>query len=333
MRKELRLATVRPASVLFVDLMASTFAVLFLVLVVSLLSESEEVAEKELARPRPRSAGDFKLIESVIAADTAADDHPFARHEETFGEIEIHDEWIRFGDDANSDAKIIQNDDEFQITDSLFRRFLERLKRRRPSLGVHVTVSGNGNFYKVFDLLDEYSLGCVYERSWGESEDNVPRVQDSGKDGISSIPDSSKFLDLARRSLQMSTSGSAPSSFPQKDPARQETSGLAQLMSQMLSSESAAAGYLRRFLDDNRHLDLWKYLTEKVYRERGYDVYYQTHRDHLTFYHRDLEEAFRRPIEEGGRRRLGPGLLLLTTIVMVAWFYREATLPPRRNRL
>lgn len=331
MRKSLRLAMVRPASVLFVDLMASTFAVFFLILVVSLLSESEEVAEEELARPRPRSAGDFKLNEGVLTADSAEHDHPFAEYTETVGEIELYDEWIRFYDETDPELGVVQDSAEFLDANSLFRRFLERLKRRDPERTVHLTVFGNGNFYKVFDLLAEYQMNWSYRYSWSDDAGSAPAVPDQEKEGIFSVAEVREEVIRASRQSRMRESGSETFRSTQERPAGLENLASARSKSQKSRGKSLASRYLERFLVENRHLDLWKFLTEKIYRAKGYDAHYQTHRAHLTFYAGDLEEIFGVQAGNGGRKR--PELLILAIILAVTWFYREVSLPPRRNRL
>ena len=151
-----RLQYTPPAGVLFVDILASTFAVLFLVMGVTLLRGVSEPG-KELAEPPPLAATSFRIINAYFTPSEGKE-HPNATFPDVFGRISIHDEYIEFYDENSPSHRTVETREEVESSGSLVKKFLERHANRNPQKKVQMVVYGHGMFYLMQEVLRGYGL-------------------------------------------------------------------------------------------------------------------------------------------------------------------------------
>jgi hypothetical protein len=307
MKKGERGKRLSPTTIIFVDLMASTFAVLFLVWMVSLLRGAEESTEMALAKPQPQTESNFRITSWVIRK-REGDPHPQAKPPpEELGEVRIFDNYIKFG---IGNKMIKEYPDQFQAKDSLFRKFLKELADRKPKKNVHLRIYGNGMFYAVHELVTKYLGNEFIAISFVISKDEEVKEPEESISGIND-----KKVDELSRGGQM---------VEGVDPKTKEEWKLSYY-------KTKAAEYLRRYLEYKEYLPIWEWLTEKIYREKGFDIQYQIHEYQLTFYSDDIKELLYEIAIKPGLTGSIP--LYIIIVIMLIYIYKEINLPGRRNRL
>lgn len=256
-----------PIGLIYVDLMASTFAVLFLILMVSLLRGTEEKDDATIAKPEPHSASDFRIDNYVLSRRIESDTH--LPDDSTFGEVEIYDDGVRFYREDRPSLVMHETYADLKAPDSLFGDFLDSLAQRPGGEHVHLTVFGNGAYYVVLDAVRKAGLVSFVAdfdladgNSTGSTEHSSPPRPT--KDSNLIRPEKADRMTKARQQREQ---GAPPQRPPPPQPTQQPPPR------------------------PDPQEDIWEWLTRKVYRSQGYDVRWQTHQDELLFVAEDFTQA------------------------------------------
>lgn len=290
-----------PIGLLFVDLMASTFAIIFLVLFVTLLKTSQEVEIATPTNPTKKKSSSYR-IQPLTLSWEEGNPHPYleqVNYKTMFsGYIEVHEEYVSFYKKYNNVAQKIE-DEALQKKDNKLIKFLESLDKTKK---VHIELYSTKYIYKIYKILKEKNLKWLIENaSW---EDDKKREKQINKENN---------LQKTFKKLKRNTQKKVQKTFKKLKKSIQKE------IEQNLGSTY-----------DNK---IFEYLTQKVYRDKGYDVFYYKDSNKIFLTHADVVKYLYPLLELPTKKESNNWWLLLMLLGMSYYLYKEFTLSAKENYL
>ena len=289
-----------PIGLLFVDLMASTFAIIFLILFIILLKTSQEVEVPTLKNPTKNKSSDYR-IESVFLAwnDGDGTPHPFVEKTDYktsySGYIEVHEEYISFYKKYNDVPQKIEEKD-LKERENKFIYFLKSLDKFKR---VHIELYSPRYIYKIYKLINLNSLNLEIDYAYLDEDKKEEKEHNQENSVSSNIEQPSKkivheIFEKLERNAQKEIEQNPYSTY--------------------------------------RNI-IWEYLTQKVYRDKGYDIWYYKDTDKIFFTHNDIVKYLYPLLEPPTKKESSKWWLLLMLLGISYYLYKEFRLSAKENYL
>jgi len=286
-----------PIGLLFVDLMASTFAIIFLVLFVTLLKTSQELEVATPTNPTKKKSSSYR-IQPLIWDES--DPHPYLKRvnykTRYSGYIELHEEYVSFYKKYNNLAQKIE-DEALQKKDNKLIKFLESLDKTKT---VYIKLYTTKYIYKLYKILKENNLEWSVENAyWVDDKKREKKIKK--KDNI----DNMNIQQPSQKIVQ-------------------ETLKRLERNAQKVIEEN-------KYSTDKDILGEW--LTQKVYRDKGYDLWWYKDREKIFFTHNDIVKYLYPLLDPATKKEPYNWWLLLMLLGMSYYLYKEFTLSAKENYL
>lgn len=289
-----------PLGLLFVDLMASTFAIIFLVLFITLLKTSQETEVPASKNPTKNKSSEYRIVSVGLAwNDGDGTPHPYVRKTDYktiySGYIEIHEEYVSFYKHYNDVPKKIKGEALREKENKLveFLKSLDNTKR------VHIELYSPRYIYKIDKLTDSNKLYWMMDYAYWD--------------------DDKKKNKETNRENSINTNTKQPS-----EKRVQETFEKLERNAQKAIEEN-------KYSTDKDVL--WEWLTQKVYRDKGYDLWWHKDREKIFFTHNDIVKYLHPLLNPPTKKEPYNWWLLLMLLGMSYYLYKEFTLSAKENYL
>ena len=288
-----------PIGLLFVDLMASTFAIIFLVLFVTLLKTSQELEVATPTNPTKKKSSSYRIQPLMLDWDES-DPHPYLKRvnykTRYSGYIELHEEYVSFYKKYNNLAQKIE-DEALQKKDNKLIKFLESLDKTKR---VYIELYTTKYIYKLYKILKENNLEWSVENAyWVDDKKREKKIKK--KDNI----DNMNIQQPSQKIVQ-------------------ETLKRLERNAQKVIEEN-------KYSTDKDILGEW--LTQKVYRDKGYDLWWYKDREKIFFTHNDIVKYLYPLLDPATKKEPYNWWLLLMLLGMSYYLYKEFTLSAKENYL
>jgi len=289
-----------PIGLLFVDLMASTFAIIFLILFIILLKTSQEVEVPTLKNPAKNKSSYYRIQPLLLGwSDGDGTPHPFVEKTDYktsySGYIEAHEEYISFYKKYNDVPQKIEEKD-LKERENKFIYFLKSLDKFKR---VHIELYSPRYIYKIYKLINLNSLNLEIDYAYLDEDKKEEKEHNQENSVSSNIEQPSKkivheIFEKLERNAQKEIEQNPYSTY--------------------------------------RNI-IWEYLTQKVYRDKGYDIWYYKDTDKIFFTHNDIVKYLYPLLEPPTKKESSKWWLLLMLLGISYYLYKEFRLSAKENYL
>jgi hypothetical protein len=293
-----------PIGLLFVDLMASTFAIIFLVLFITLLKTSQEVDVPTPNNPTKKKSSYYRIVSVQSAwSDGDGTSHPYIEQTDYktsySGYIEAHEEYVSFYKKYNDIPQKIE-EKELQKKDNKLIEFLKSLDNSKL---VHIELYSPKYIYRIDKLTDSNKLFWVIDYAYKDDDKKKNKKKNKKIDKENNV----------NANIQ------------------QPSQKIIQETFEKLERNAQKAIKKNKYSIDNDVF--WEWLTQKVYRDKGYDLYYYKDKDKIFFTHADVIKYLYPLLDPPTKKEPYNWWLLLILLGMSYYLYKEFTLSAKENYL